>query len=305
MKFSGIIIISACCLSLTSCFTGIESTPRITAKDVDRVVPPVNEEADFAAQLAPPGMTQWESGRRFLVTDPKLSLLFEKEPAIAPGDVLVFDRLDDEISITGDTVSVLSFHKENGNATDETLRYKIGVPSSSLSASVTLPMSVDLDMTDNARRILAGKKFYIISPLRVDSELTPVARGRRYVGVTIRDVAPGNADYPLRVDITDDLGNQSSVAMTVGNARSSTRNFDKLFELSDPRLRYPTITDTAWENIVNSRVAPGMTTVECHLALGAPRDVRKWHNGGSFFESWTCDNGAYLIFIDGLLAEIH
>lgn len=48
-----------------------------------------------------------------------------------------------------------------------------------------------------------------------------------------------------------------------------------------------------------------MTTVECHLALGAPRDVRKWHNGGSFFESWTCDNGAYLIFIDGLLAEIH
>ena len=305
MKFARLIIIPACCLSLTSCFTGIESTPRITAKDVDRVVPPVNEEADFASRLAPPSVTQWESGRRFLVTDPKLSLLFEKEPAIASGEVLVFDSLTDEISIIGDTVSVLTFHKENGNAPAETLRYKIGVPPSSLSASVTLPMSVDLDMTDNARRILAGKKFYIISTLRVDSELTPVARGRRYVGVTIRDVAPGNADYPLRVDITDDLGNPSSVAMTVGNARSSTRNFDKLFELSDPRLRYPAITDSVWENIANSRVAPGMTTIECHLALGAPRDIRKWHNGGSFFESWTCDNGAYLIFIDGLLAEIH
>lgn len=305
MRFSGIIIISACCLSLTSCFTGIESTPRITAKDVDRVVPSVNEEAEVSALLAPPAITQWARGRRFLVTDPKMSLLFEKEPAIEVGEILVFDNLSDEISITGDTVSVLTFHKENGADPTETLRYKIGVPASSLSPAVTLPMSVDLDMVDNAGSILRGKKFYIISPLRVDRELVPTARGRRYLEATISDVAPGNADYPLRVDITDDKGNQSSVAMTAGTARSSTRNFDKLFELSDPRLRYPTITDSVWENIVNSRVAPGMTTVECHLALGAPRDIRKWHNGGSFFESWTCDNGAYLIFIDGLLAEIH
>lgn len=296
---------SACALSLTSCFTGIESTPRITAKDVSRNVPASNEEAELASRLNPLPATQWERGRRFLVTDPRLSLVFEKEPAIASGETLIFDSLSDEISITGDTICVITFIREQLTGRQDTLRYKVRLPANALSPSFTLPMAVDLDMVDNARQILAGRKFYITSPLRVDSRLMPTAGGRRYVAVTVTDVAPGNDDYPLRLDITDDKGSASSVAMTVGTARSSTRNFDKIFTLSDPRLRYPAIADATWDNIVNSRVVEGMTTTECQLAIGAPRDIRKWHNGGSFFEGWTCDNGTYLIFVDGLLAEIH
>ena len=305
MRIIPIIIIAACCLPLTSCFTGIESTPRITSKDVDRVVPTANAEAEIADKLSPAPITDWEQGRRFMVTDAKLSLLFEREPAVAPGDVLIFDELSDELSITGDTISVLTFNKEGGDDVAESLRYKMGVAASEVSTAVTLPMSVDLDMVDIARSELIGKKYYIVSPIRVDSLLNLTTRGRKYVAVTISNVVPGNADYPLRVDITDDVGNRSSVAMTVGTARSATRNFDRLFELNDPRLRYPAITDAVWENIVNSRVSPGMTTIECHLALGSPRDIRKWHNGGSYFEGWTCDNGMYLVFIDGLLSEIH
>lgn len=296
---------AACALSLTSCFTGIESTPRITAKDVRRNVPATNEEAELASRLNPLPVTQWKRGRRFMATDPKLSLVFEKEPAIACGETIVFDNLSDEISITGDTVAVLTFTREQHSARPDTLRYRVGVPADALSRAFTLPMSVDLDIVDNARQILSGRKFYITSPLRVDNRLMPTAGGRRYVAVTVTDVAPGNDNYPLRVDITDDKGSASSVAMTVGTARSSTRNFDKIFALSDPRLRYPAITDTTWDNIINSRAVAGMTTTECQLAIGAPRDIRKWHNGGSFFEGWTCDNGSYLIFVDGLLTEIH
>ena len=70
-------------------------------------------------------------------------------------------------------------------------------------------------------------------------------------------------------------------------------------------MKYETISDMVWENIVNSRVTPGMTTIECSLAIGTPKDIRKWHNGGSYFEGWVCDNGNYLIFIDGVLSEIH
>lgn len=278
-------------------------------------------------------VTLWEPGRRFIATDAKLSMLFEKEPAIEAGDILIFEGLNPEISITGDTISVLSFRKGGNNGhqsgRDEydepptegdgegtgtiprrkvrarLLRYKVNVPPSQLSSSFTLPMSVDLNMVEEARGILTGKRYYIISPLRVDSTLTPTAGGRRYVPVTIDNVLAGNADYPLRLDITDDMGNQSSVAMTAGNARSATRNFDKIFQTDDPRLRYPAISGQVWDNIINSRVAKGMTTEECHLALGSPRDIRKWHNGGSFFESWTYDSGRYLIFEDGLLSVIH
>lgn len=300
-----VLTILACCLSLTSCFTGIESTPRITDKDVRRNIPSVDKEADFALTLTPPPPSQWRDGRRFLVTDSKLSLLFEKEPELTPGDILVFESISAERSITGDTISVLSFHKGNRDTHGGTLRYKVGIAPGRLSPSFTMPLTVDLDMTDSAREALRGKKFYIISPLRVDRSLTPTAAGRRYVEVTVDDVAPGNADYPLRLDITDDTGNRSSIAMTIGSARSSTRNFDKIFRLDNPRLNYPDITDATWNNIVNSRAVPGMTIDECHLALGSPRDIRKWHNGGTFFEGWTYDNGRYYIFEDGLLSVIH
>lgn len=346
MKAASIVTAGALCLSLTGCFTGIESTPRISDKEVRRNATAADKSTEIAMTLNAPAVTQWSEGRKFLVTDAKLSMLFEKEPALKSGDVLSFAGMNPEVSITGDTITVLTFSKErnaanygsidgitgdsidgstdgsvdggtDGNGTDggiaqprrkvraRLLRYKVSVPPSGISESFTLPMSVDLDMVAAARRQLKGQKYYILSPLRVDSTLTAAANGRRYVAVTIDDVAPGNADYPLRVDITDDTGSRSSVAMTTGTARSSTRNFDKLFATSDPRLRYPAITDNVWDNIVNSRISKGMTTEECHLALGPPNDIRKWHNGGSFFESWTYDNGRYLIFEDGLLSTIH
>lgn len=305
MRACPIIILTVCFLSLTSCFTGIESTPRITDKEVRRNVPDVNVEAETAALLAPDPMSRWQPGRRFLVSDPKISLLFEKEPAISVGEILVFESLTGDASITGDSISVLTFRRADSATSGEPLRYKLGIAPSALADAATLPMSVDLAMVDNARDLLAGKRFYITSSMRVDKSLTPTGRGRKYVPVTITDVNAGNADYPLRLDITDDLGQSSSIAMTVGTARSSTRNFDKIFVIDDPRLRYPAITEATWQNIANSRVVAGMTPQECRLALGTPNDIRKWHNGGSFFESWACDNGQYLIFIDGLLAEIH
>lgn len=325
-----LLIISACCLCLTSCFTGIESTPRITDKEVRKNVPAAGYTTVIADSLNAPSVTQWQPGRRFLATDAKLSMLFEKEPEIAPGDLLIFEGLSPEISITGDTIAVLSFSNagnisqyaereqkltqqgDNGDGTSprrriraKLLKYKASVAPSRLSQSFTLPMSVDLDMVADASRLLEGKKFYIISPLRVDSTLTPTAAGRRYVPVTIEKVLPGNADYPLVAGIIDDTGNKSYVAMTSGTARSATRNFDKIFDTENPRLSHPAITDAVWNNIVNSRVAMGMTLEECRLALGSPRDIRKWHNGGTFFEGWTYDNGRYLIFDDGRLSEIH
>lgn len=329
MKFLHIIILT-CFLSLTSCFTGIESTPRISEKEVKRNVPAADAEKEFSQTLTAQPVQQWETGHRFMVTDSRMSLIFEKEPSLGYGDILTFKNLSPEISITGDTISVLTFTKSgnikyqvNEGKEDEDidsasegisprrkirameLRYKVNISPEKLSPTFTLPMSVDLNMVSNVKEKLKGKMLYIITSLRVDSALTPTSGGQRYIPVTITDVAPGNADYPLRVQITDEHGGKSYVAMTVGTARSSTRNFDKLFVLENPRLKHPAITDAVWDNIINSRVVKGMTIDECHLALGTPRDIRKWHNGGSFFEGWTYDNGRYLIFEDAILSIIH
>lgn len=92
MKFFHLIILT-CFLSLTSCFTGIESTPRISDKEVRRNVPAVDAEKEFSLTLAAQPVQQWETGHRFMVTDSKMSLIFEKEPALEYGDLLTFKNL--------------------------------------------------------------------------------------------------------------------------------------------------------------------------------------------------------------------
>lgn len=89
--------------------------------------------------------------------------------------------------------------------------------------------------------------------------------------------------------------------MTTGTDRSSTRNFATLFSLTDPRLRYPAITDENWEAITYSRVRPYMTRDEARMAVGSPNEIDRGRNYSAAYERWIYPNGAYLIFEDGLL----
>ena len=60
---------------MTSCFTGIESTPKITASDVKKQNIPVKEEDSFLSEIKPQPFSEWEKGKRFYVSDDKFSLL--------------------------------------------------------------------------------------------------------------------------------------------------------------------------------------------------------------------------------------
>lgn len=287
-------------LLLQGCFTGIENTPKITAKDLHREHVAVTDEQRFADSIAAAPLRDWKPGHRLIVTDSRLSMLFDLEPDLRPGDMLIYRGHKQSRSITGDSTTTLIF-------TDGTreLRYAVNQPYSRIANgyAFSLPMTVDLQLVGDAAGMLVGNTYYITTPLRVDSVMNPIANGRKYVPVTVRGVYPGNAFYPLRVEVADSNGNLEHIAMTVGADRSSTRNFDNVFSFRNPRLGYPNITDSNWDCIVHSKVALGMTTEECRLALGSPRDVRKGQNGAVFFEQWTFDNGAYCIFTDGLLTS--
>ena len=97
--------------------------------------------------------------------------------------------------------------------------------------------------------------------------------------------------------------------LTPGPAAGHTsRRFESLLTLSDPRLRWRNIDDATWRNIVEGRVVAGMTREQVRLAVGAPSDVdRRAGNGSSgvVFETWVYPSGRLVRFEDGFVVDCY
>ena len=77
MKFH-IYILTIISLIFQSCFTGIESTPKITLKDnntLEKIT--LTDEQKFLDNISNQPFSQWEIGKIFIVCDNKISLIFE------------------------------------------------------------------------------------------------------------------------------------------------------------------------------------------------------------------------------------
>ncbi len=61
-------------LSMSGCFTGIESTPKITASDVKREKVAVTEEDRYLDNVRHAPLDKWHEGKLFYVTDDKINL---------------------------------------------------------------------------------------------------------------------------------------------------------------------------------------------------------------------------------------
>ena len=92
-------------LTLPCCFTGVESTPRISASEVRKEVPPPSSEHQFLSGVALQSPRLWEKGKIFVVTDPKISVIFtgtSLSDTIAASDTLRFDSMRGVTSFSGD-----------------------------------------------------------------------------------------------------------------------------------------------------------------------------------------------------------
>lgn len=301
-KFTVILTVAAM-LPLGGCFTGIESTPRITADDVKKQNIVVTPEQKFISDIGLMPLSGWSKGKRFLVTDDRISLIFGASARwVAPlrGEELMYIGYDSIPAITGDGATALAFSTHGG----EKLVYKIDAPVQSVlnRQSVELPFTIDLDVVAQVRERLVTKKVYILTPNWFDRDGRQMS-GRKFIPVMITDVISGNANYPLYVSFVDDNGKGGGVYMSIGASRQSTRNFDTLFSFSDPRLRYQNISDDNWQNIINGVVALDMTREECRLALGSPKEIDRRPGYGGVAERWTYTDGVYLLFEDGLLRD--
>lgn len=288
---------------VSSCFTGIESTPKITANDVKKQNVVITPEQRFIAGVGVIPFSQWHAGKRFYVTDDKIALAFGASShgvGNMKGGLLTYIGLDSVTDVAGNNIAVLSFSNDSG----DTLVYRTDFPIKILKSkeAMEIPYAIDLDVVACVNETLATKELFILTPAWLNADGASV-NGRKFVKVVIDKVIPGNSMYPLMVCFTDDKGTKGAVYMSLGASRQATRNFDTLFSFRDPRVNYQNVSDENWDRIKNGQVALEMTREECRLALGSPKEIDRRPGYGGVAERWIYPDGVYLLFEDGVLSD--
>lgn len=296
------------CLMLTGCFTGVESTKKINLSRDDRKLIALSDEDTLMNAVRPQPLGEWLPGKRFLISDGRISLLFDRygttisptDTASLAGDTLVYEGRDVRRLPDGGSETILMM-RHGG----QIFRYPSGkTPEAALSAvsSGELPMLIDLDMVSKADSLLRGRQLWIRTDLWYDMGGNRIS-GRKFVPVKVLGVVPGSMVFPLRLTLEDDRGKRFMQLMNMGSGANESRSFARLFRLTDPHLSYPSISDENWALIQSGRVREGMTKEECRLALGNPSFTDSGRDYSSTLDIWRYDDGTFLRFRDGLLVN--
>ena len=295
------------CMLLYGCFTGVENTPKIGTSEVKHQhAAAVTAEQKYLADIAPEPFVNWQNGKEFLVSDPKIGMIFTSGSPIVTfetGDIIRFQNAVEVNSPVGKATD-LYFISEYAS---QPMIYRLNASIKDLQerTEVEIPFTVEMDLPNQVNRRLLGNTYYVVTPRWFDLNGNMITR-IKYIPVKIIEVEPGTHDFPVKVVFTplfDGFGADEKFAMfmSVGNMPRSSRNFDTLFALNNPRGKYGNITDETWNLIIKGRLKPGMTREEARLAIGAPIDVDRVHDYSSVYERWEYDGGVYLIFRDDIL----
>lgn len=298
-------------LSLTllpACFTGVESTKKISlSRDDRKTIQPSEEEVFFRPVAADP-LEKWEIKRPFIAADNRTLLIFDQQGLpIDPDEVnlggktLLYEGLESRIAPDGTTDAVIVF-----SCGDMTLRHNTGKDIAVAMESVTsdaIPMMIDLKMIDSARNLLLGKTLWTRSPLWYDANGERIP-GKKYVPVTVIAVEPGSLVFPIKVKFKDDNGNEAWAFMNFGNSGKESRSFANVFYITDLRRKFPAIEDDVWSLICSGKVRIGMTKEECKLSLGNPQEVNSGHDYSQTLDLWHYADGTVLWFEDGILTKL-
>ena len=292
-------------LLVTACGTGVETGRRVSERDVARVVGTSTATGMPLSVHYSDSVPAWPYGKRFYVTDDNARLMFEHSRAFdrdtlhLAGRYLVFRGCDTVTSLDGRRVVNLLF--DDG---PRRLVYRTMKQPGEFTSSFVVPFLVNMDMVEHYRRALVGHEYYVMTPIWYDSGNEEMKRGRKFIKVTIDEVAPGNKVLPLKVIFTaHDDGERALVWLSSGNELMNNRTFDALFTDANPRLSHSHISDAHWQLIVKGKVEDGMTKEECRLSLGAPRSIAQLPDQTGLREVWSYDGGVTLHFLDGLLVK--
>lgn len=294
--------------SLSSCFTGVESTKKINLSREDKKLSNPTREERFMQQVEASKLADWPTGKRFIVSDNKALLVIVPQEGLLPvapdsvkGKILEFSGIESKINVAGDlTVAILFTDGIYLYAFDTGKEFQDAMENIK---SDQIPMLIDEEMVEQARLLLTGQKLWSKSPLWYDAKGNRID-GKKFVEVTIIDVQPGDLVFPLFVKLKTSSDETAYVYMNFGSADNESRSFGNLFSLSDIRKNYPNIEPETWEYISSGSVKTGMTKEEVKLSLGNPSDINSGHDYSQTLDIWRYENGKILWFEDGILTRI-
>jgi len=293
---------------MAACGTGIENTERVTDKDVIKAMQEMDSRRPVSTlETYRDSVAAWRVGKAFHVSDDQVKLLFshsndyDLDTVHLAGHTLVYQGYDTgSVYDNRQTVNL----RLQDPASNNTYVYRTSKTINELGQNFRIPLLIDMDLVAHVARQVAGKDYYVCTPIWYDRASGQMTDGRQFIQVHIDSVQPGNNVMPLRVLFTTaDTGERAMVWMSDNASTMHGRDFDALFTATDPHLGYPTITDANWELITRQQVAVGMTKQECRLALGAPARTSQNPDQRGMREYWYYDGGAYLYFVDGLLTQ--
>lgn len=301
-----ICVVSLVSVMLTGCFTGVETTQKITDRDVQRALQEMErgKREVSIAQFAD-SLPHWSEGKGFWVVDDRARLIFQPSASYdidslqLLGKRLTYVTYNTHRQVDNSEVVDIIFNDTDSNR----LVYATGKPFNDVSKpSFVIPFLVDDDMVQNYARQLVGKTVYVKTAVWFDGAGNYTTGGRKFVPVEITAVKAGNDVYPLMVAFRDGA-KEATLWMTTDDSPISGHHFDDLFSMTDVRKQYSRISDENWQRIVEGKVAEGMTKEECRLAMGNPKNLTQLPDQSGLREYWYYDGGRYLFFVDGLLKE--
>ena len=303
-KINSCVLCVTVMLLLTSCFTGVENTPRITDRDVSRTISELERrQPTMTLSWYADSLASWRMGKRFYVTDNNVKLILSQvagesiDSVKLAGRYLIYKGYDKSQGIDGR--DVVDIHLTDGS--DEYV-YHTGKTEGDFTSSFTIPLLIDMDVVDHVSRQLNGKDVYIKTPIWYDIAGEYMIHGRQYIKVHIDDVLPGNKVLPLKVQFTaSDNKENAFVWMSAGQNAINNRDYDSMFSSKDLHDSYPEIPASHWALIIKGEVKTDMTKEECRLAKGAPKTISRLPDQTAVREFWYYDGGSYLQFVDGLL----
>ena len=290
---------------LSSCYTATESTPKIDDAVVEKIEKG-EEELIMENNFVKHGCQSWLPGKSFAYVDESLSPVLRPEENASlsttglKGKTFVYEGYREENLYGNKKLVTLVFRCDSAIYT-----YATGKSIDEIAAmeyTPLIPSFVVWDDVATARDLFLVKRLYILTNQWYDED-NQLFTSRKLIPVTVTAVSPGNSVLPLALSFVDEQGNKGKVFMSVkSSSYTQILTFDRLFSFADPRAKYESISDEAWDAITRGKVITGMTKEECRLALGLPSEVVKIPTYSGLKEQWIYNTGTYLLFSDGLLS---
>lgn len=302
-------ILFLCIIScfFVSCNTGIESTKKIRMTKEDVKLMTKSPEQIFAESIQGVPLSEWEQGRPFMAMSDRTLIIFEPtglEPShyseSLKGKILRFLGLDTHINPDLREECVLLF--SDG---ERTLRYRTGKSTANALKEIEsskLPLVSDIELIEQWKGKITGNTLWTKSNLWYD-EKGDRMDGLKFAKVKVEEVIPATGDFPINIKITGSNGESGYLQMNYTSDVHDSRNFAAIFFTTDPKKKYPQISEGNWLLIQRGKVGEGMTKEECKLAIGNPDEVRSGHNRSQTMDIWQYSDGTYLMFTDGLLTN--